>query len=143
VEYRIHVVAMAFRIHAAPDKFSSRPRIQNRRLKLLQFIAMRPWLVPVIRDWSSNRHDAQLSMISEEGLKRGFITDSVHEHVVDFLTAAGVLRRDEQYVISGTNSSFIAELYSQVLSQSLFGAELTALRQLENIVITNEMLEGW
>src|SRR6202521_3111514 len=76
LEYRVLIVAMAFQIHAASDKYSSRPRIQSRRLKLLQFIAMRPWLVSVIREWSVSRNNAQRSLDSEEGLRRGFISDT-------------------------------------------------------------------
>ena len=143
LEYRVLVVAMAFQIHAAADKYSSRPRIQSRRLKLLQFVAMRPWLVSVIREWSLSRRDAQRSLDSEEGLKRGFISDTMHDDVMDFLVAAGVLRREELYVVPGTNSSAIFDLYSEAMSRSLLDAESTALHQLKAIVISNDMLEGW
>lgn len=143
LEYRVLIVAMAFQIHAASDKYSSRPRIQSRRLKLLQFIAMRPWLVPIIREWSLSRRNAQRSFDSEEGLRRGFISDTMHDDVMDFLAAAGALRREELYVVPGTNSSVIFDLYSEALGRSLFDAETLALRQLKGITITNEMLEGW
>jgi hypothetical protein len=143
LEYRVLIVAMAFQIHAASDKYSNRPRIPSRRLKLLQFIAMRPWLVSVIREWSLSRHNAQRSLDSKEGLRRGFISDTMHDDVLDFLVAAGALRREELHVVPGTNSSVIFDLYSEALGRSLFDAELTALRQLKAIVITNEMLEGW
>jgi hypothetical protein len=143
LEYRVHIVAMAFQIHASSDKYSSRPRIQNRRLKLLQFIAMRPWLVSVIREWSLSRHNRQRSLDSEEGLRRGFISDTMHDGVLDFLVAAGALRREELFVVPGTNSSVILDLYSEALERSLFRAELNALHQLKAIVVTTEMLEGW
>ena len=143
LEYRVLVVAMAFQMHAATDRFSSRPRIQGRRLKLLQFIAMRPWLVPVIREWSASRRDAQRSLDSEEGLRRGFISDTMHESVMDFLVAAGALRRDDLFVVPGTRSSVIFDLYSEALNRTLFDSEVAALDQLKTIVITNEMLEGW
>ena len=143
LEYRVLIVAMAFRIHAAPDKFSSRPRIQSRRLKLLQFVAMRPWLVSVIREWSLSRRDVQRSL-TEEGLRRGFISDTMHDDVVDFLVGAGALRREELYVVPGTSVSVMFDLYSEAVERrTLFDAELTALGHLKSIVITNEMLEGW
>jgi len=148
LEYRVLIVAMAFQIHASSDKYSSRPRIQSRRLKLLQFIAMRPWLVSVIREWSLSRHSAQRSLGSEEGLRRGFISDTMHDDVMDFLVAAGALRREELYVVPGTNSPAIFDLYSEAFGSSLFGAQLTALRQLKYIVIpkdfgTRENLPGF
>jgi hypothetical protein len=104
---------------------------------------MRPWLVSVIGEWSLSRHNAQRSLDSEEGLRRGFISDTMHDDVLDFLVAARALRREELYVVAGTNSSVISDLYSGALGPSLFGDELTALHQLKAIVITNEMLEGW
>ena len=33
LEYRVLVVAMAFQIHAAADKYSNRPRVQSRRFR--------------------------------------------------------------------------------------------------------------
>lgn len=143
LEYRVLVVAMVFQMHAATDRFSSRPRIQGRRLKLLQFIAMRPWLVPVIRGWSGSRRDAQRSLDYQEGLRRGFISDTMHESVMDFLAAAGALRREELFVIPGAKSSIIFDLYSEAQNRELFRSEVAALNDLKDIVITNEMLEGW
>lgn len=143
LEYRVLVIAMAFQIHAAPDSHSSQPRIQNRRLKLLQFIAMRPWLIGVIRAWSQSRHNAKLSLDSDEGRRRGFISDAMHDDVLDFLVAGGALRREDLYVISGPNWSVILELYSEALGNSLFEREIATLRELEEVVVTNEMLEGW
>lgn len=143
LEYRVLIVAMAFQMHAGTDRFSARPRIQGRRLKLLQFVAMRPWLVPVIRGWSDSRRDAQRSLDYEEGLRRGFISDTMHECVMEFLVAAGALRREGLYVIPGTKSSVIFDLYAEALNRTLFRAEVEALHQLKAIAITNEMLEGW
>jgi hypothetical protein len=143
LDYRIFVIAMAFRTHAAIDRFSSRPRVLSRRLKLLQFVAIRPWLVKVIREWSLSRHDAQRSLDSEEGLRRGFISDTMYDDVMDFLIAAGALRRDELFVIPGTDFSIISNLYSEALELSIFGSELGALLELQSVNITNDMLEGW
>jgi len=143
LEYRVVVVAMVFQLHAATDRFSSRPRIQGRRLKLLQFIAMRPWLVDVIRGWSASRRDAQRSLDYEQGLRRGFISDTMHESVMDFLVAAGALRREELFVIPGAKSSIIFDLHSEAEKRTLFRSEVAALHELKDIVITNEMLEGW
>lgn len=143
LEYRVLIVAMAFQMHAAADQYSTRPRIQGRRLKLLQFIAMRPWLVPVIREWSLSRRDAQRSLDSEEGLRRGFISDTMHDSVMDFLIAAGALRREDLFVVAGTNATVIFDLYAEATTRMLFTTEVEALNQLGTIVITNEMLEGW
>jgi hypothetical protein len=143
LEYRVLIVAMAFEIHAARDRFSSLPRIQARRLKLLQFVAMRPWLVTIIREWSASRRHAQRSLDYEEGLRRGFISDTMHESVMEFLVAAGALRRDDAYILPGAKPSILADLHTEVQGRSLFQSEAKALTELKSIVITNEMLEGW
>jgi hypothetical protein len=143
LEYRVLVVAMSFQMHAGSDRFSAHPRIQGRRLKLLQFIAMRPWLVPVIRGWSESRRDAQRALDYEEGLRRGFISDTMHESVMEFLVASAALRREDVYVVAGARSSVMFDLYSEAQRRALFRSEVDALNQLKAIKITNEMLEGW
>jgi hypothetical protein len=143
LEYRVLIVAMAFQTHAATDQYSNRPRIQGRRLKLVQFIAMRPWLVPVIREWSLSRHDAQRSLDSEESLRHGFISDTMHDQVMDFLIAAGALRREDLFVVPGTKASIMFDLCSEARAADLFRGELSALHELKDIRITNDMLEGW
>jgi hypothetical protein len=75
------IVAVAFQMHAAIDRFSPLRRIQNRRLKLFQFVAMRPWLIPIIQNWSANRGESLRLIDGEEGLRRGFITDTMHDKV--------------------------------------------------------------
>ena len=143
LEYRVAVVALVFNAYAAEDRFSSRPRLQARRLKLLQFIAIRPWLVPVIREWSRTRRDKARSLDYEEGLRRGFISDTMHERVMDFLVAAGALRREESFVVPGGRFDVLAELQSATRGADLFVMEAEALEHLKAVVITNDMLEGW
>src|SRR4051812_27206986 len=60
--YRTVIVASAFQLHAKADQYSTRPRLQSRRLKLLQFVAIRPWLIDMLRNWSKKRDDAQESL---------------------------------------------------------------------------------
>lgn len=143
LEYRVLVVAMAFQLHAASDRYSARPRIQGRRLKLLQFIAIRPWLVPMVREWSSTRRAAQRAIEFEESLRHGFISDTTFESVMEFLIAASALRREDLFVIPATNSKIIFDLVSEARNLSLFESEFSTLVDLKKIVITNEMLEGW
>jgi hypothetical protein len=143
LEYRVIVVAAAFDMHAATDRFSSRPRIQNRRLKLLQFIAMRPWLFPMVRKWSESRSNTQRMIDGDEGMRRGFINDTMHDNVIQFLTCSGALRREELYVIPGVKPAVFQNLSSIATSSSLFQAEISILNEFKSVTITNDMLEGW
>jgi hypothetical protein len=144
LEYRVLVVALAFHMHAAVDRFSpNRPRLQARKLKLLQFIAMRPWLVHVVRDWSQQRREGQRSLDTEEGLRRGFLSDTVHDHVMRFLESAGVFRRDGDHVVTGPHANVVSDFTHEIEERRLFANEIAALLDLQSIIITNDMLVGW
>lgn len=143
LDYRVIVVATAFQMHAAADRYSARPRIQNRRLKLLQFVAMRTWLLPVIRNWSTSRSDSLRLIDGEEGLRKGFITDTMHDKVMQFMAASGALRREDVFVIPGVEPSILKDLQKVAEDNTLFESEIAALHALQSITITNDMLEGW
>jgi hypothetical protein len=143
LEYRAVIVATAFRMHSVVDRFSTRPRIQNRRLKLLQFVAMRPWLLPVIRNWSSSRSDSMRLIDGEEGSRKGFTTDSMHDKVMQFLAASGALRREDVFVIPGVKPTVLEDLQGLAEKNALFESEINALNELRNITVTTDMLEGW
>ena len=143
LDYRVIVVATAFQMHATADRYSVRPRIQNRRLKLLQFVAMRPWLLPVIRNWSTTRSDSLRLIDGEEGLRKGFITDTMHDKVMQFMAASGALRREDVFVIPGVEPAILKDLQKVAEDNALFELEIAALSALHSITITNDMLEGW
>jgi len=143
LDYRVVIVAAAFQMHAVADRFSPRPRIQNTRLKLLQFVAMRPWLLPTIRHWSANRGDSLRLIDGEEGLRKGFMTDTMHDKVMQFIAASGALRREEVYVVPGIKPDVLQGLRSVAESNSLFRSEIAALSEMLSITVTNDMLEGW
>ena len=54
LEYRLVVVACAFDLHSKAALVKIR-RIQAVRLKLMQFVAVRPWLFPVVQDWAASQ----------------------------------------------------------------------------------------
>jgi hypothetical protein len=142
LHYRMAVIASTFEIHAVPYLLGQR-RIAASRLKLLQFVAIRPWLVPVIRKWSETQGYAQQSTLSPQQLRRGFLGDETHDAVVAFLVARGVLHRIHAHLGSSANSDLLTRLYSTALENTLFSTSLQALRDLTDIRITNSMLEGW
>jgi hypothetical protein len=142
LHYRMIIVASAFEIHARPYLLGQR-RIATSRLKLLQFVAMRPSLVSVMRKWSESQGFAQESILAPHQLRRGFLNDEIHDCVVSFLVARGLLGRMESHLVSVESSDFLKNLYSAALQYDLFSASLHALRELADITITNKMLEGW
>ena len=141
LQYRVFIVAAVFEIHAKP--YLDKRRINTAKLKLLQFIAVRPWLVPVIRAWSQSQGYAQQSMLSPQQLRRGFLGDTMHDDVVRFLVARGVFSRMPSHLVSSENWEMLRRLYIPSLEHGQFAAAITALQELKTVTITNDMLEGW
>jgi hypothetical protein len=137
--YRMAVTSLTFRIHAKAEA-DAPVRIAADRLKLFQFIAQRPWLVVTIRSWAESRKDAQLSMLSSDRLRRGYLGDVVHDRVVSFMVARGILAWNGKYLVAGSKGVFIEAIYSEATQNQLFTSELRALDSLRSIRITNEML---
>jgi hypothetical protein len=142
LDYRLFIVAAAFELQAKAHLLEQR-RISTVRLKLLQFVAIRPWLVPVIRNWSETQGYAQQSVFSPHQLRRGFLGDKMHDDVVAFLVARGVFIWMPNHLASGPSADFLKRIYAAGIEEGLFSTAIQALKQLSEIRITNSMLEGW
>src|ERR1700677_4370747 len=97
LQYRMFIIGAAFEMHAKPFGLDSR-RISTSRLKFLQFVAMRPWLVPIMRNWSETQGYAQQSLLSPQQFRRGFLGDITFDETVEFLVARGVLDRQKSHL---------------------------------------------
>jgi hypothetical protein len=140
-DYRAAVIALSFDLHA---KVFTPPlrRINTSRLKLLQFVAQRPWLVPVISDWGKFRHDASGSLLVPQRLRRGYLSDPVFEHLVDFLVAEGTFVRTESHLLESADTTRLRDSLELIFRQDIFLRERKALESLKHATITNSMLEG-
>ncbi|HYR88476.1 MAG TPA: hypothetical protein VE422_30635 [Terriglobia bacterium] len=140
LQYRMFVTAAAFEIHAKPlTPFGS--RIHATRLKLLQFVAIRPWLLPVIEEWSSSPDNEQGAFDAQE-LRRGFLGDKTHDHVVAFLVARGAFDWSGSHLLAGKRSDILTDLSAFARENELFNSEREILTALIKVRITNRMLEG-
>jgi hypothetical protein len=140
LDYRVFVVAAAFERHtkAAPPIGQ---RIHATKLKLLQFIAMRPRLLPVITEWSKAKHDEELSFTTQD-FRRGFLGDQMFDSVIAFLVARGALDWMGTHLIEGKNSALLNTIYTAATGSGLFELERQTLEELTRIKITVRMLEG-
>jgi hypothetical protein len=140
LQYRMFVIAAAFEIHAKPlAPFGS--RIHATRLKLLQFVAVRPWLLPDIEVWSSSSENEQPSFAAQE-LRRGFLGDKTYDDVVSFLVARGALEWMGSHLAAGKRSELLTDLSAMATGNDLFATERATINALARIKITNRMLEG-
>lgn len=142
LQYRTIVVANAFEIHGKAGVPGER-RIGAARLKLLQFVACRPWLLPAMQEWSLASSFVQVSFLPSQRIRRGFIGDTVHDNVVEFLTAGGILTRVGSDVATGERGGVLRMLFTVSQELQAFSAERGVLEDLKGIKITNSMLEGW
>ena len=138
--YRIMVIAAVLGIFGK-EGASGQRSIQGSRLKLLQFIGSRPWLLAMVQEWSSTRNSGRFSVLSPQRIRRGFLGDTTHDQVVDLLAAHGVLIRAKGKLIA-SDAGPLGSLYELAVRRELFVAERETLVELSGITIVNKMLEG-
>jgi hypothetical protein len=142
LDYRVCLIAACFEVHAKEDETGYR-KILSAKLKLLQFIAIRSWLFPIVREWSASRNDPQRSAWSSQSLRRGFLGDSMHDEVIDYMAAGGLLIKAQSHLVDSKVDSRLWDIYRNVVSTELFARERKTIVDLKNLTITNAMLEGW
>jgi hypothetical protein len=143
VEYRTCVVAIAFEAFARPFGIGGQRRISAAKLKLLQFVVLRPWLLPAIREWSEGLAQGSLDLAYPVRIRRGFLSDTAHEDVVDLLVACGVFVRHGSHLLTGQKSGYLRETTKALTEAGLFQNERQVISELDDVKLTNNMLEGW
>lgn len=141
LQYRTFVIAACLRTIGRPE--GNFRKVASNKLRLLQFVAMRPWLVGMVENWSATRKDAQQSLQSSQSLRRGFISDGMHDSIIDYLVAAGLLYKQKGQIAEKLQESGLDSIFDEVVKAGLFTTEQETIRSLSEIVITNDMLEGW
>jgi len=139
IDYHLAIIASAFVIHSTVDT-NGRSRMLAPWLKLLQFVALRPRLVPDVFEWARTRRHADLETWSK--MPRGYIGDQTHDAVVSFLVAADVLERLKDELVSGSRFAFLENLYAQLREASLFSNERQTLEELRSVRPNLTMLKG-
>jgi hypothetical protein len=143
VEYRTALIGLVFEKFAKPFGPVGHRRISAARLKLLQFITIRPWLLPAIREWSKGTEQGSLAFAHSIRIRRGFLSDTAHDDVMNYLGACDIFFRHESHIVSGQNSKTLGRIVESILKDDLFAAERKVIEELGAVRITNEMLEGW
>jgi hypothetical protein len=141
IDYRMAVVALTIQKHGTKTD-DGELRIDAARLKLFQFIAQRPNMLPAMRDWAKSKHVSGLLRDSSQRLRRGYLGDSTHDQVVEYMVACKILRIEGRNFISDKSSQYIAAIVSVSESENMFATERSALQELAGFRVTNAMLEG-
>ena len=143
VEYRTAIVALVFERFAKPPSPADHRKMSSARLKLLQFVTLRPWLLPVIERWGDSGEQGSLALSRSLRIRRGFLSDTAHDDVVNYLVACEVFLRKEAQLIGGKNAKALKDIAKSITETDLFASERNVIGQLANIKISNGMLEGW
>jgi|SRR5208282_1915044 len=143
VDYRTAIIALVFEAFSKPIGVGPERRISAAKLKLLQFVAIRPWLLPAIREWSEGLAQGSLDLIHSVRIRRGFISDTAHEDVMNVLVASGIFVRDGSHVVTSERANYLHEVASSTTQNGLFENERKMISLLASVRITNNMLEGW
>jgi hypothetical protein len=141
LEYRTSIIAMIFQKFAKPYELGLGRRILSSKLKLLQFVAMRPWILPAVQEWSKVSAQGSLALTYSIRVRRGFLSDTAHEDVINYLTACGMLIRQSRHLVSGTDQ--LEKIATIAIEQNLFDDEIRIISDLEDLKLTTSMLEGW
>ena len=143
VEYRTVVVALLFERFAKSFGVGGHRRISSAKLKLLQFIAFRPWLVSSIREWSEGEEQGSLGLTQSIRSRRGFLSDTAHEDVINLLVACGIFVRAKSHLITGEKAGELAKISKAMKEQDLFASMQRVISELAEIPLAKSMLEGW
>ena len=141
IDYRLAIVACAFDTHSKESTGRSR-RIRAIWLKLVQFVATRPWLLPVFQAWAAGGKDSQQDLLMPQSLRRGFIDDRTHDSVVFFLTAYDAFRREKGFLVASARSRVLSDLVAAIKEDNLFEQERRVLEELTSTIPTVKRLEG-
>jgi len=141
LDYRMAVAALAFAIHSTKTTDGER-RIDTSRLKLLQFVAQRPALLPAMGQWATSKKTSPLLRGSSQRLRRGYMGDSTYDQVIEYMVACGIVRRESQYLALDRNGSYIDSINVASGKEGMFVQERFVLEELLRVRVTVAMLEG-
>ncbi len=135
LDYHMALIACVFFITAAGSR-----RIVAHWLKILQFIAVRPSLLPSFESWASTRRQQDLD--TWQTMPRGYLGDNTHDRTVELLVAGGVLLREGDELVDGGRFAELQRVYSDLLAKNILRSERETLLKLSNIRVNKTLLKG-
>jgi len=137
-DYHLAMIACAFSMHANSD--NGVRKILRGWLKLLQFVAARPRLLPDLLRWAGTRSSPDLE--TWRRMPRGYVGDQTHDAVVDLLIAHHALVEHTEYIMAGPAVQALDQLHERIRSENLFVTEREVMDELKSVRMTRTMLGG-
>jgi hypothetical protein len=139
LDYHTALIACAFFETTQRGAGGSRS-VMAQWLKILQFVAVRPALLPDFLRWAGARRQPDLE--SWQKMPRGYIGDSTHDRTIELLIAERILMRKPDSLASGERFSILQTLYENLLAKDLLRSERDTLRALAHTRANLTLLSG-
>ena len=139
LDYHVALIACVFFITAG-DEAVSRHRVVAHWLKILQFVAVRPSLLPGFQIWADTRRHQDLD--TWQKMPRGYLGDSTHDRTVELLIAGGVLARKGDELVAGSRLTELRRIYDDLVARNLLHSERATLLELSNTRVNKTLLKG-
>lgn len=139
LDYHMALIACVFFEVAQLDANGSRSLMAH-WLKILQFVAVRPALLPDFQLWAKERRHPDLD--TWQKMPRGYLGDETHDRTIELLVAGRVLVRKADSLISGEQFSVLQKIYENIVSKDLLRSERATLRELAPNRANKKLLNG-
>jgi hypothetical protein len=139
LDYHIALIACVFFIVSEQRTDGTRSVVAH-WLKILQFIAVRPALLPDFLRWARTRRRPDLD--TWQLMPRGYLGDRTHDRTVEFLVATNVLHRTADSLIGGEAFAGLHALYHDVMAKGLLRSEREALQTMSSLPVNKTLLGG-
>lgn len=139
LDYHVALVACVFYMNSA-KRTDNTLSVVAHWLKLLQFIAVRPALLPAFLRWAKARRRPDLD--TWQKMPRGYLGDRTHDSTIELLVAGKFLHRTADTLTSGERFHVLHALYGDIVARDLFRSERDTLRQLALIPVNKTLMRG-
>lgn len=139
LDYHIALIACVF-FSTDFNNAASSHRVVAHWLKILQFIAVRPALLPAFQVWAVTRRYQDLD--TWQLMPRGYVGDSTHDRTVELLVAVGVLEREGDELVAGNRFADLRRIYDDLVNRNLLRSERATLLELSRARVNKTLLKG-
>jgi hypothetical protein len=139
LDYHVALIACVL-FTKVPDQTVSSHRVVAHWLKILQFIAVRPSLLPDFQIWAGTRRHQDLD--TWQKMPRGYLGDETHDRTVELLVACGMLSREGDELCAGSRFADLRSIYDDLLSRDLLRSERATLVELARNRVNRTLLKG-
>ena len=139
LDYHVALIACVFFITAG-DELARPHSVVAHWLKILQFITVRPSLLPDFQMWAGTRRQQNLD--TWQMMPRGYLGDKTHDRTVELLVAGGVLARDGDKLVASSRIADLRRIYDDIVGRNLLCSERSTLLELSHNRVNKTLLKG-